>query len=343
MDIDAFDFFLPKHLIAQKSVYPADKSRLLYIRDNKIGDFNTLDLYKLLKPGDLIVVNNTKVIKSRIIGFINLKAISITMLEESEPFTWKSLVKGAKKLNIGDEVKLPNNLGIHVKRKGERGLVYFDITLSKTDFIKYLNMYGKLPLPPYIKVNDDNRSEINYQTLFAKEYGAVAAPTAGLHFTENLKEKLYNRNITMAEITLHVGLGTFLPVEVDDISKHSMHSEYYEIDEKVADKINKTKANGGRVIAVGTTVLRALESSIDSNNIIKKFTGNTNIFISPGYKIRSTDYLLTNFHLPKSTLFILTCAYVGIDKMHNAYKHAIKNNYRFYSLGDACLIKKANL
>ena len=342
MNIDAFDFVLPKHLIAQKSVYPADKSRMLSITDGVIDDYNTLDLYKLLKPGDLIVVNNTKVIKSRITGFLNLKAFSITMLDESTKGTWKALVKGSKKLNVGDQIKLPNNFFINVQKKGDRGLVYFDITMGKVEFIEYLNMNGELPLPPYIKVSDNSQSEINYQTLFAKNYGAVAAPTAGLHFTENLKNNLYSKNINIAEITLHVGSGTFLPVEVNDITKHIMHNEFYEVDKDTADRINETKSAGGRIIAVGTTVLRALESSV-KGNIIKPYSGNTDIFISPGYKVRSTDYLLTNFHLPKSTLFILACAYAGTDIMHKAYKHAIENNYRFYSLGDACLIKKANL
>ena len=341
MDIDAFDFKLPKHLIAQKSVYPADKSRMLFITDNVIEDYITLDLTKLLNPGDLIVVNNTKVINSRVIGLLNLKALSITMLDESSEGIWKALVKGSKKLKIGDEVKLPNTLYINVKKKGERGLVYFEVHMSKVEFIEYLNINGELPLPSYIKVNDKNLSKINYQTLFAKNYGAVAAPTAGLHFTENLKNNLCNRNIDIVEITLHVGSGTFLPIEVNDISKHIMHNEFYEIDKYTADKINKTKAAGGKIIAVGTTVLRALESSMKGDNI-KPYSGNTNIFISPDYKVRSTDYLLTNFHLPKSTLFILTCAYAGIEKMHHAYKHAIEEGYRFYSLGDACLIKKAN-
>lgn len=342
MDIDAFDFKLPKHLIAQKSVYPADKSRMLFISDNVIEDYITLDLTRLLNPGDLIVVNNTKVINSRVIGLLNLKALSITMLDESSEGIWKALVKGSKKLKIGDEVKLPNNLYINVKKKGERGLVYFEVHMRKVEFIEYLNINGELPLPPYIKVNDKNLSKINYQTLFAKNYGAVAAPTAGLHFTENLRNTLCNSNIDIVEITLHVGSGTFLPIEVNDISKHIMHNEFYEIDKHTADKINKTKAAGGRIIAVGTTVLRALESSMKDGNI-KPYSGNTNIFISPDYKVRSTDYLLTNFHLPKSTLFILACAYAGTEIMHKAYKHAIEKNYRFYSLGDACLIKKANL
>ena len=195
-------------------------------------------------------------------------------------------------------------------------------------------------MPPYIKPSLKSDSFIHYQTLFAKNYGAVAAPTAGLHFTKNLKNKLANNSIDIAEITLHVGPGTFLPIEVDNISKHNMHSEYFSINQEVADKINATKKNGGRIISIGTTVLRALESSCNENGYINSYKGETSIFISPGYKIKSTDYLLTNFHLPKSTLFILVCAYAETKTMHQAYKHAINQNYRFYSLGDACLIKK---
>ena len=342
MNIDAFDFYLPKQLIAQKSLNPPDKSKLLYISGEDIRDHNTLDLVNILKPGDLLVANNTKVINSRVSGQLGPKNISITMLNEYKPGKWQALVKGSKKLNLGDNINLPNDMVISVIRKGERGLIYFDVKKSKLDFINYLNIYGELPLPPYIKVVEDD-SVIRYQTLFAKNYGAVAAPTAGLHFTKNLKNKLANNSIDIAEITLHVGAGTFLPVEVSDISKHNMHSEYFSIDEAVASKINYTKKNGGRIISIGTTVLRSLESTSDENGFIESFKGETSIFISPGYKIKSSDFLLTNFHLPKSTLFILVCAYAGIETMHKAYQHAIDKNYRFYSLGDACLIKKVNI
>ena len=342
MNIDAFDFYLPKQLIAQKSLNPPDKSKLLYISGEDIRDHNTLDLVNILKPGDLLVANNTKVINSRVSGQLGPKNISITMLNEYKPGKWQALVKGSKKLNLGDNINLPNDMGISVIRKGERGLIYFDVKKSKLDFINYLNIYGELPLPPYIKVVEDD-SVVRYQTLFAKNYGAVAAPTAGLHFTKNLKNKLANNSIDIAEITLHVGAGTFLPVEVSDISKHNMHSEYFSIDEAVASKINYTKKNGGRIISIGTTVLRSLESTSDENGFIESFKGETSIFISPGYKIKSSDFLLTNFHLPKSTLFILVCAYAGIETMHKAYQHAIDKNYRFYSLGDACLIKKVNI
>ena len=342
MNIDAFDFYLPKQLIAQKSLNPPDKSKLLYISGEDIRDHNTLDLVNILKPGDLLVANNTKVINSRVSGQLGPKNISITMLNEYKPGKWQALVKGSKKLNLGDNINLPNDMVISVIRKGERGLIYFDVKKSKLDFINYLNIYGELPLPPYIKVVEDD-SVIRYQTLFAKNYGAVAAPTAGLHFTKNLKNKLANNSIDIAEITLHVGAGTFLPVEVSDISKHNMHSEYFSIDESVASKINYTKKNGGRIISIGTTVLRSLESTSDENGFIESFKGETSIFISPGYKIKSSDFLLTNFHLPKSTLFILVCAYAGMETMHKAYQHAIDKNYRFYSLGDACLIKKVNI
>ena len=343
MNIDAFDFCLPKQLIAQNSLNPADKSKLLYISDEEIIDFNTLDLVNILKPGDLLIANNTKVIKSRVSGQLGHKSISITMLNECKPGIWQALVKGSKKLTLGDNIKLPNDMVISVNRKGERGLIYFDVNKSKFDFINYLNMYGELPLPPYIKVTEEDESIIRYQTLFAKNYGAVAAPTAGLHFTNNLKNKLVNNSIDIAEITLHVGAGTFLPIEVSDISKHNMHSEYFSIDEAVASKINSTKKNGGRIISIGTTVLRSLESTSDENGFISSFKGETSIFIYPGKKVKSTDFLLTNFHLPKSTLFILVCAYAGIETMHKAYQHAIDKNYRFYSLGDACLIKKTNI
>ena len=343
MNIDAFDFYLPKKLIAQKSLNPPDKSKLLYISDEEIRDYNTLDLVNILKPGDLLIANNTKVINSRVTGQLGLKSISITMLNEYKPGIWQALVKGSKKLNLGDNINLPNDIVISVIRKGERGLIYFDVKKSKLDFINYLNIYGELPLPPYIKVSEEDDNIIRYQTLFAKNYGAVAAPTAGLHFTKKLKNKLANNSIDIAEITLHVGAGTFLPVEVSDIAKHNMHSEYFSIDEAVADKINSTKKNGGRIIAIGTTVLRSLESTSDENGFIDSFKGETSIFISPGNKNKSSDFLLTNLHLPKSTLFILVWAYAGIETMHKAYQHAIDKNYRFYSLGDACLIKKANI
>jgi len=338
LNIDLFDFKLPKELIAQESVSPADNSKLLFINSNNLFDKLTNDLPEIFKPGDIFVVNNTKVIKSRIFGRLGVKEFEFTFLDENKSMIWRTLVKGSKKLNIGDTIVFPSDFKFEIVKKNELGEVFIKVCLKKIDFIKYLNEKGSLPLPPYIK--KPNSKNIKYQTLFAKNYGAVAAPTAGLHFTNNLKRKILDKRIKIAEITLHVSSGTFLPIKQDNIDKHHMHEEYFEIDKNTARMINNTKSAGGRVIAVGTTVLRALESSVSNGKYVKAFRGYTDIFIKPGYQIKSIDFLLTNFHLPKSTLFILVCAFAGIETMQKAYRYAINKKYRFYSLGDACLIKK---
>lgn len=338
MNIDLFDFKLPKELIAQESVSPADNSKLLFINSNNLFDKLTNNLPEIFKPGDIFVVNNTKVIKSRIFGKLGVKEFEFTFLDENKSMIWRTLVKGSKKLNIGDTIVFPSDFKFEIVNKNELGEVFIKVCLKKIDFIKYLNEKGSLPLPPYIK--KPNSKNIKYQTLFAKNYGAVAAPTAGLHFTNNLKRKILDKRIKIAEITLHVSSGTFLPIKQDNIDKHHMHEEYFEIDKNTARMINNTKSAGGRVIAVGTTVLRALESSVSNGKYVKAFRGYTDIFIKPGYQIKSIDFLLTNFHLPKSTLFILVCAFAGIETMQKAYRYAINKKYRFYSLGDACLIKK---
>ena len=338
MDINLFNFDLPKTLIAQESIFPPDLSKLLIIEGSNLQDSLTRNLSNILDKGDIVVVNNTKVIKSNILGCHNSKNYLFTFLSEQSPNIWKALTKGSKKLIINDKIEFNGGMTGIIINKNDIGEIFIKIEYIKSEFIKYLNIYGQLPLPPYIK--NPSNSNINYQTLFAKNYGAVAAPTAGLHFTETLKNNLLSKGVIIEEITLHVGAGTFFPVKVKDINLHQMYDEFIEISQKTADKINETKLSGGRVIAVGTTVLRALESSLDKNSCVISNKGNTDIFIKPGYKIKSIDYLLTNFHLPKSTLFILVCALAGIKNMQNAYKYAIKNNYRFYSLGDACLIKK---
>jgi len=338
LNIDLFDFKLPKELIAQESVSPADNSKLLFINSNNLFDKLTNNLPEIFKPGDIFVVNNTKVIKSRIFGKLGVKEFEFTFLDENKSMIWRTLVKGSKKLNIGDTIVFPSDFKFEIVNKNELGEVFIKVCLKKIDFIKYLNEKGSLPLPPYIK--KPNSKNIKYQTLFAKNYGAVAAPTAGLHFTNNLKRKILDKRIKIAEITLHVSSGTFLPIKQDNIDKHHMHEEYFEIDKNTARMINNTKSAGGRVIAVGTTVLRALESSVSNGKYVKAFRGYTDIFIKPGYQIKSIDFLLTNFHLPKSTLFILVCAFAGIETMQKAYRYAINKKYRFYSLGDACLIKK---
>tara|TARA_B100000686_G_scaffold355298_1_gene472209 strand:- start:1227 stop:2252 length:1026 start_codon:yes stop_codon:yes gene_type:complete len=340
LDINLFDFDLPKKLIAQESIFPPDDSRLLIIKDDIFLDKKTMDFPSFLNEGDLLIVNNTKVIKSRITALINDKEYIFTFLNEYKTGVWKSLVKGSKKIIIGNILYLAGGLKGEVIKKNEIGEVFVKINLNKFNFINYLNNNGVLPLPPYIKDPTDN---IHYQTLFAKSYGAVAAPTAGLHFTNNLKDKIIRKSIMIEEITLHVGLGTFLPIKVKNISNHEMYEEFIEIKKETANKINMVKLSGGRIIGVGTTVLRALESSIDEKGFIKPFKGKTNIFIKPGYNIQSIDYLFTNFHLPKSTLFILVCAFAGLERMQKAYSYAMNNNYRFYSLGDACLIKKSEV
>ena len=339
MNIKAFDFHLPKYLIAQKSVKPVDSSKLLYISEEEIKDYNTFDLVNILKPGDLLIANNTKVIKSRVIGQLGQKNISITMLSEYKPGIWQALVKGSKKLGLDDKINLPNDMEISVNRKGEGGLIYFDVSISKLDFINYLNMHGELPLPPYIKTSELEDSFINYQTLFAKNYGAVAAPTAGLHFDNDLLDAITKLGVKIASVNLSVGAGTFQPVKVDNIQDHDIHSEYLEVSPEVVDMVMATKEADKKVFSVGTTATRALETAFMDNNK-KGFKGYTKLFIYPGYKFKAVDRLITNFHLPKSSLLMLVSAFIGYDNMKHIYETAVDERYRFLSYGDAMLLEK---
>ena len=339
MKVAIFDFDLPKNLIAEKSADPRDSSRLLLVNGDSISDSRINNMSDLFCAGDLFVINNTRVLSSRLSGKVKNYSVGVTFLNEVKKGIWRSLVKPSKRLNIGDNFFF-ENYKMKVVKKDMSGEVLFDINMDKAEFIKLLLKKGEMPLPPYLKNNKMRNPFEDYQTIFAKEYGAVACPTAGLHFTSNLIKTLAEKDINVVEITLHVGSGTFLPLKGENTKNHRMHEEFFEISKKTASAINYTKKSGCKIIAVGTTVLRALESSVDVNGNIKSKKGFTNIFITPDEKILTTDYLLTNFHLPKSTLFILVCAYAGIKIMHNAYLHAIRNKYRFYSLGDACLIKK---
>ena len=339
MKVALFDFNLPKNLIAEKSADPRDSSRLLLVNGDSISDSRINNMPDLFCAGDLFVINNTRVLSSRLSGKVKNYSVGVTFLNEVKKGIWRSLVSHSKRLNIGDNF-LFENYKMKVVEKNIGGEVLFDINMDKAEFMKLLLTKGEMPLPPYLKNNKMRNPFEDYQTIFAKEYGAVACPTAGLHFTSNLIKTLAEKDINVVEITLHVGSGTFLPLKGEDTKNHRMHEEFFEISKKTASAINYAKKNGCKIIAVGTTVLRALESSVDVNGNIKSKKGFTNIFITPDEKILTTDYLLTNFHLPKSTLFILVCAYAGIKIMHNAYLHAIRNKYRFYSLGDACLIKK---
>ena len=341
MKVDIFDFDLPNDLIAKKSANPKDSSRMLLVNRNSISDSNINNLPDLFDAGDLFVINNTRVLSSRLSGRIKNYSVEVTFLNEVKRGVWRSLAKPSKRFNIGDNF-LFKNYKIKVVKKESSGEVLLDVNMNESEFIELLLKQGEMPLPPYLKINKMKNPFEDYQTIFAKKYGAVACPTAGLHFTSDLIKTLNKKDINVVEITLHVGSGTFLPLKGEDTKNHRMHEEYFEINKKAASEINDAKKRGCKIIAVGTTVLRALEASVDVNGNIKSKKGFTNIFITPDKKIITTDYLLTNFHLPKSTLFILVCSYAGIKIMHNAYVHAISNEYRFYSLGDACLIKKNN-
>ncbi len=319
MNISEFDFALPEELIAHYPAEPRDSSRLLVIGD-KLREMVFRDLPSLLKDGDLVVFNNSRVIPARLFGKKGEAKIELLLLRKLENGNWKAFAKPGKKLKVGDIVLFEQGLSCVVAHKYESGEV--EVKFNDDAIIKQI---GHMPLPPYIKRDDVAADQKSYQTVYAKPEGSVAAPTAGLHFTDELLAKIPNK----AFVTLHVGAGTFQPVKTDNIDEHKMHSEWYEISAEVEEKIRAAK----RVIAVGTTSLRVLESSGGVAG-----SGETDIFIKPGYKFKVVDGLVTNFHLPKSTLFILTCAMAGAAKMHKAYKYAIDNKFRFFSYGDACFI-----
>lgn len=318
MKISDFDFELPEELIAHYPVHPRDSSKLLIIDTLEQKSFS--DLPSLLQEGDLLVFNNSKVIPARLFGKKGEAKIEFLLLRKLENGNWKSFAKPGKKLKPGDIVMFEKGLSCIIVEKYESGEI--EIKFNDDSLIKDI---GHMPLPPYIKREDEKKDRETYQTVYAKPEGSVAAPTAGLHFTPELLEKIPNK----AFVTLHVGAGTFQPVKTENIDDHKMHSEWYEISKETEEKIKAAK----RVIAVGTTSLRVLEASGG-----KSGSGETDIFIKPGYKFKVVDALVTNFHLPKSTLFILTCALAGSEKMKAAYSYAIKNKLRFFSYGDACFI-----
>ncbi len=339
MKTSLFDFSLPEGHIATNPANPRDSSRMLVVGDNLL-DKNISDLVDFLREGDVMVFNDTKVIPARLFGTRGNAKIEVLLHKNSGQGQWQCFAKPAKKLCIGDMVEFTTDFYAQVKQKYDDGQVLLAFNYSEDVFQQKLEQYGGVPLPPYIEKNRkaDSSDNANYQTIYAQNSGSVAAPTAGLHFTEKLLAAIDAKGVKRAYVTLHVGGGTFLPVKTDDTSEHKMHSEYAVISKETADIINVAKQNGGRVIAIGTTSLRTLESAADEQGILHEFSNDTNIFITPGYKFKIIDGLLTNFHLPKSTLFMLVCAFMGLDKMQAAYAHAIKNNYRFYSYGDACLL-----
>jgi len=352
MRTDLFDFELPVERIALRPAQPRDSARLLVVEPGaRLHDGVVSDLPQWLKPGDQLVVNDTKVIlaqlKGRRIGRETEPKIEATLIKRLDGSRWQALVKPAKKLARGDVVRFGNegkvcllgHLDAEVEEKGEDGAVTLSFSFHGPALDAAIADLGSPPLPPYIasKRAPDEHDTADY-TMFATNDGAVAAPTAGLHFTPDLEAALRESGIGLNRITLHVGAGTFLPVKVDDTTEHKMHSEWGTISPEVADALNAARANGGRIVAIGTTSLRLLESAAAENGEIQPFSDDTAIFITPGYRFRAVDILLTNFHLPRSTLFMLVSAFSGLETMKRAYAHAIASGYRFYSYGDACLL-----
>lgn len=340
MKLQDFDFSLPSDSIATEPATPRDSSKLLsLVNEDRFDDFHVSDLPSLLQPNDIMVFNNTKVIPARLIGKRDEARVEVNLNKQLEDGVWRVFARPAKKLRINEVFVVADGFEATVKEKHASGEVTLAFNCQGEKFYEQLIKQGLPPLPPYIKRDAKENDVENYQTIYAEERGAVAAPTAGLHFTKDLFQRLDAKGIKRAYVTLHVGAGTFLPVKTENIHEHQMHAEYCVLTEDVANILNKVKKSGGRIVAVGTTSLRVLESATGDDGVIQAFTGDTNIFITPGYKFKAIDLLMTNFHLPKSTLFMLVSALSGLDRMKAAYRYAIENKYRFYSYGDACLLK----
>jgi S-adenosylmethionine:tRNA ribosyltransferase-isomerase len=342
MKLSLFDYHLPEELIAQYPLDKRDESRLMVInrKDGSIYHHVFSQLPDFLNTGDLLVLNNTKVIPARLIGKKEKSSgeVEILLLSSRADGTWEALVKRSSRMNYGSRVIFGDgklSAKILDRTESDGRIIQFE---SSGDLRELLNKYGKPPLPPYIKRDVDIKDRDRYQTIYAKNDGAVAAPTAGLHFTNAIFEKLKSKGIDSTELTLHVGLGTFQPVKSENIEEHHIHSESFSISKETADKINNIEENKGKIIAVGTTSVRALESSADENGKIKSNSGSTDIFIYPGYKFKVVDAMITNFHLPKSTLLMLVSAFTGRELIMQAYHQAIEQKYRFFSYGDAMLI-----
>ncbi len=349
MRVDLFDFELPPERIALRPVHPRDSARLLVVPPS--GDFVdrvVRDLTDYLLPGDALVVNDTRVIHARLSGRRlreDLVAqVEATLIERLDSCRWRALMRPAKKIHIGDLIRFGDDaLVANVVDRGSAGEIILEFALSGEVLDAAIETIGAMPLPPYIagKRAADAGDEADYQTVYAREPGAVAAPTAGLHFTPELIARIEDMGVGFHRVTLHVGAGTFLPVKSEDTATHKMHEEFARIEPDTARALNSVRDRGGRIVAVGTTVLRTLESAARSNGEIDPIAERTDIFITPGYRFRAVDLLLTNFHLPRSTLFMLVCAFSGVDRMKSAYAHAIAEDYRFYSYGDACLLSLA--
>jgi S-adenosylmethionine:tRNA ribosyltransferase-isomerase len=343
MCLDDFDFDLPRRLIADHPCEPRDAARLLLIpTSGRFQDRQIADLPALLRPGDLLVFNDTKVIPARLVGCRGAVTIEITVHRDLGGGAWRAFAKGARRLRVGDRIVFAEDFSADVAEKHPEGDATLRFDLEGDAFREALARYGAMPLPPYIKrpPGGDPRDRADYQTIFARAEGAVAAPTAGLHFTPDLLTVLAERGIGWTMLTLHVGPGTFLPVKTADPHEHKMHAEWGTLPAATADRIAATRHAGGRIVAVGTTSLRMLESAAAENGEVGPFAGKTRLFILPGYRFRAIDILLTNFHLPRSTLFMLVAALAGLERIKAAYAHAVAAGYRFFSYGDACLIQR---
>jgi len=351
MLVSDFDFTLPEDRIALRPMEPREAAKLLRVAaggplvDSRVGDVTDF-----LRPGDLLVVNDTRVLPVQLHGVRPRDGAEVpveaTLIKSLDGARWQAFLKPGRRVRPGDELRFTSEnaadctLQATVAAKGEDGVYTLAFDCTPQVMIERLHVVGAMPLPPYIrsKRKEDARDLSDYQTMFAREAGSVAAPTAGLHFTSQLLEKLQDKGVDVERVTLHVGAGTFLPVKAEDTNDHVMHAEFGVVTAEVAARINAARAAGGRIVCVGTTSLRLIESACDEDGVIHPFAAETAIFITPGVRVRSCDLLWTNFHLPKSTLFMLVCALGGTDRMKAAYAHAISTGYRFFSYGDACLI-----
>ena len=347
MKLSDFDFDLPERLIATRPARPRTSARLLVADGDITRDLTVSDLPDVLRAGDRLVLNDTKVIPARLFGHRHRDSaqgavsakIEATLLEPRADGAWMALVKPLKKLKIGEEVVFSGDLSATLTDKVE-GAAILQFNLSGDDFDAALAQAGAMPLPPYIaaKRPADAQDKQDYQTVFAQHLGAVAAPTASLHFDDDLLANIAAKGVTFTYVTLHVGAGTFLPVKVDDVSLHKMHAEWGDVGQQAADEVNETRAQGGRIIPVGTTALRLIESAADKDGQLQAWRGSTDIFIRPGYQFMVADALMTNFHLPKSTLMMLVSALMGTKRVRGIYQHAISKGYRFFSYGDASIL-----
>ena len=345
MRTDDFDFVLPPDRIATEPARPRDAARLLRVADT-LQDVTVRDLPYFLRAGDVMVFNDTRVIPSRLYGRRGAVAVEILLHQAKGEAVWSCFAKPAKRLKAGQTVEFAEDFSAEILARDEDGLVLLrfrvgaekaDVAALRAAFLRH----GHMPLPPYIARKDTAQDRQDYQTVYAAREGSVAAPTAGLHFTPELLAAIDAMGVSRVMLTLHVGAGTFLPVKAEQVKDHKMHAEWGEITESAANTLNEVRAAGGRVLAVGTTSLRLLESSVNDAGRIAPFLGETSIFITPGFRFRAVDRLWTNFHLPRSTLFMLVCAFAGMARMRAAYEHAITKGYRFYSYGDASLLERA--